>query len=175
MSDLPRVLLSEQQIADRIAELGVQIREAYGPEPIVAVGVLKGSIVFLADLIRAIPGPVQCAFLGVSSYEGTESTGVVRITHDVRDSLEGYNVLVVEDIVDTGLTLDFIRRTLEVRNLKSLKVCALLDKPSRRQLPVPVEFIGFEIPNEFVIGYGLDYEEYWRNLPYVGIFEGQTP
>jgi hypoxanthine phosphoribosyltransferase len=172
MPDQPRVLIDEERIQARITEMGKEIRAVYGNETLVCVCVLKGSFLFMADLIRKIEGPVQCAFLGVASYEGTESTGVVRITHDTRLKMEGHHVLVVEDIVDTGLTLDYILRILGQRNLKSLRVVALLDKPSRRQVEVPVDFVGFEIPPEFVIGYGLDLDEYWRNLPYVGIYEG---
>ncbi len=174
MSDKPRVLLSADQIQARIAELGTEIRATYGDEPFVCLAILKGSVVFLTDLIRAIDGPLQCAFLGVSSYEGTESTGQVRITHDVNTSLKGHHVLVVEDIVDTGLTLDYILKTLAVRDIASLRVCALLDKPSRRKVEVPIDFIGFTIPDTFVVGYGLDLDEYFRNLPYVGIYEGQS-
>jgi len=172
MSDKPRVLLSTEQIATRVAELGREIRAAYGDEPVICLGILKGSIVFLSDLIRAMDGPVQCAFLGVSSYEGTESSGQVRITHDVRTPLKGHHVVVVEDIVDTGLTLSYILKTLQVRDIKSLKVAALLDKPARRRADVPVDWIGFSIPDEFVVGYGLDLDEYYRNLPYIGIYEG---
>lgn len=173
MSDKPRVLLSADHLRDRIAALGREIRAAYGDDPILCLGILKGSTVFLSDLIRSIDGPVQVAFFGVSSYEGTESTGHVRITHDVNVSLRGMHVLVVEDIVDTGLTLDYILRTLKVRDAASVRVCTLLDKPSRRKVPVPLDWVGFEIPDTFVIGYGLDLDEYFRNLPYVGVYEGQ--
>jgi hypoxanthine phosphoribosyltransferase len=174
MSESPRVVLSADRIRDRVAELGREIRAHYGDEPILCLGILKGSMVFLADLIRAIDGPVQIAFLGVASYAGTESTGHVRITHDVTVSLRGLHVLIVEDIVDTGLTLDYILRTLQVREPRSVRVCTLLDKPSRRKVPVPLDWVGFEIPDTFVIGYGLDFDEYYRNLPYVGVYEGQT-
>lgn len=173
MDTLPKALIDEQRLADRIAELGRQIREDVGPDDtLVCVGVLKGSFMFLADLVREIGGPVWVDFLGVSSYAGTESTGEVRITHDVRERLEGQHVLVVEDIVDTGLTLDYIVRMFETRHPASLRVAALLDKPSRRKIGVPVDYVGFEIPDAFVIGYGLDYDELWRNLPYIGVLEG---
>lgn len=165
------VFIEPERIAARVADLGAQIRADYGDEPILCIGVLKGSILFLADLMRAIPGDVECGFLGVSSYEGTESTGHVRITHDLRSSIEGKHVLVVEDIVDTGLTLQFLMQTLSVRKPKTLKVAALLDKPSRRQVEVPTDYIGFEIEDRFVVGYGLDLDERYRNLPYVGIFK----
>lgn len=163
-------LITAEQIAARIAEMGAQIREAVGDEPIVAVGVLKGSLLFLADLVRQIPGDVRIEFLGVSSYHGTESSGVVRITHDLQTSVDGAHVLVVEDIVDTGLTLDFLLRTLECKGPASLHVASFLDKPSRRRVDVPVHFVGFTIPDAFVVGYGLDLDQRFRNLPYVGIY-----
>ena len=164
-------LLTAEQIAARIAVLGPSIREAYGDVPIVCVGVLKGSFIFLADLIRAIPGDVRCEFLGVSSYTGTESTGVVRITHDLPNTIEGAAILVVEDIVDTGLTLSFLHQTLQLRRPRLLRTCALLDKPMRRKVDVTVDFVGFTIPDAFVVGYGLDLDEAHRGLPYVGIYQ----
>jgi hypoxanthine phosphoribosyltransferase len=164
-------LIPADRIAVRIAEMGHEIRTAFGDGPIVCMGVLKGSFVFMADLVRAIPGDVRVEFLGVSSYHGTQSTGVVRITHDLPLSIESQNVLVVEDIVDTGLTLDFLLRTMHVRNPRVLKVAALLDKPSRRKVEVPVDFVGFTIPDAFVVGYGLDLDERYRALPYVGVYK----
>lgn len=163
-------LIAADRIAARIADMGAEIREAFGDEPILCVGVLKGSFIFMADLMRQISGDVRCDFLGVSSYHGTESTGVVRITHDLRSNIESQHVLVVEDIVDTGLTLDFLLRTLEVRGPRSLKVASFLDKPSRRKADVPVHFTGFSIPDAFVVGYGLDLDERYRGLPYVGVY-----
>lgn len=163
------------QIAARIAEMGAEIRAAIGDQPIVAVGILKGSFLFLADLVRQIPGDVRIEFLGVSSYDGTESSGVVRITHDLQTPIEGAHVLVVEDIVDTGLTLDFLLRTLECRGPTTLHVAALLDKPSRRRVDVPVHFVGFTIPDAFVVGYGLDLDQQFRNLPYVGVLRQDAP
>lgn len=165
-------MIDEARIAARIAELGKQVRQDFGDVPIVCVAVLKGSIFFLADLMRAIPGDARCEFLGVSSYHGTTSTGVVRITHDLPASVEGKHVLIVEDIVDTGLTLDFLLRSFSMRNPASLKVACLLDKPSRRKVHVPVDYVGFTIPDEFVVGYGLDFDERFRNLPWVGIYKG---
>lgn len=168
---MPEVLYDARQIASRITELGQEIRRWYpGPEPIVAVGVLKGSFMFMADLVRALEGPVHCEFLGVSSYQGTHSSGAVQITQDLRADISGRHVLLIEDIVDTGLTLEYLRRTLEARHPASLKVVALLDKPSRRQVQVQVDLVGFEIPDLFVIGYGLDLDQLWRNLPYIGVF-----
>jgi hypoxanthine phosphoribosyltransferase len=164
-------LIDADRIADRIEQMGLEIREVFGKEPITLVGVLKGSFVFMADLMRAIPGDVRCEFLGVSSYHGTSSTGVVRITHDLNVSIESKHVLIVEDIVDTGLTLDFLLRTLEVRGPRTLKVAAFLDKPSKRKAEVPVHFTGFSIPDAFVVGYGLDLDERFRGLPYVGVYK----
>lgn len=165
-------LIGAQQLSKRISELGAEISADFGDETIICIGVLKGSILFLADLIRTIDTPLEIDFLGVSSYQGTTSTGVVRITHDLRGSIEGKNVLIVEDIVDTGLTLSYLLRNFESRNPKSLKVATLLDKPSRRQVDVPIDYIGFQIPDEFVIGYGLDYNELYRDLPYIGVYPG---
>lgn len=165
-------LISSEQIAERVAQMGQEIRTWYGDETVLVIGVLKGSFVFLADLIRAISGDVECAFLGVSSYVGTRSTGDVRITHDLSAEIRGRHVLLVEDIVDTGLTLDYIRSTLSVRGPASLRVVSLLDKPMKRQVQVDVEMVGFSIPDEFVIGYGLDFNQRYRNLSYVAIYRG---
>ena len=165
------VMISHDQLQERVRALGREVRELYGPDEVVLlVGVLKGSFLFMADLARAIDGPVHCEFLGVSSYEGTESTGAVRLTHDLRTDIAGRHVLVVEDIVDTGLTLEYLRRILEARNPASLRVASLLDKPSRRRVDVQVDFVGFEIPDAFVVGYGLDLDQLYRNLPYIGRF-----
>ena len=166
-----KTLFSEEALRARIEVLGHQIRADYGDEPITAICVLKGSFMFLADLVRAIGGDVQIEFLGVSSYKGTESSGEVRITHDLKASIEDQNVLIIEDIVDTGLTLEYLHRMLLVRRPKTLRVAALLDKPARRKVTVPVDYIGFPIEDQFVIGYGLDLDERFRNLPFVGIYE----
>jgi hypoxanthine phosphoribosyltransferase len=166
-------LISADQLRARIKELGAELTELYAGETIVCIGVLKGSALFLADLIREIDTPLEIDFLGVSSYQGTTSSGVVRITHDLRSSIEGRNVLIVEDIVDTGLTLSYLLRNLSSRNPKSLRVATLLDKPSRRKVEVPIDYAGFQIPDEFVIGYGLDLDELYRNLPYIGIYQGE--
>ena len=166
-----KTLFSEDVLQHRIQELGQAIRADFGSETITAVCVLKGSFMFLADLVRAIGGDVRIEFLGVSSYKGTESSGEVRITHDLKSSIEDKNVLIIEDIVDTGLTLDYLFKLLRVRRPNSLKVAALLDKPARRQTDVPVDYVGFPIEDQFVIGYGLDLDERYRNLPFVGIYE----
>ncbi len=163
-------LISAASIAERVRVLGLAIRATYGPEdPIALIGILKGSFVFLADLARAIPGPVEVEFLGVSSYVGSESSGSVRITHDLRTDIAGRHCLLVEDIADTGLTLDYLRRVLEVRKPTSLRVATFLDKPSRRIVPITLDFIGFSIPDHFVVGYGLDYDQRYRNLPEVSV------
>lgn len=165
------VLIDEQRIAERIRELGAEIRRRYGPdETLTVVAVLKGSFLFLADLVRAIDGPVVVEFLGVSSYHGENSTGAVQITHDLRVDIAGKHVVLVEDIVDTGLTLDYLLRLLSARGPASLRVAALLDKPSRRKIEVPVDLVGFAIPDLFVVGYGLDLDQLYRNLPYIGVF-----
>jgi hypoxanthine phosphoribosyltransferase len=164
-------LIDADRISARIAELGAEIRAWYPPGvTITAVGVLKGSFVFMADLVRALDGPVAIEFLGVSSYVGTDSSGAVQITQDLRVDVGGRHVLLIEDIVDTGLTLEYLRRTMTARNPASLRVVALLDKPSRRQVQVPVDLVGFEIPDLFVVGYGLDLDQLYRNLPYIGVF-----
>lgn len=167
----PEVLIDAERIAARMKELGAQVRSWYPPgATITVVGVLKGSFLFMADLVRTIDGPVVCEFLGVSSYVGTQSSGAVQITQDLRADIAGKHVLIVEDIVDTGLTLDYLQRTLGARNPASLRVAALLDKPSRRKVEVSVDLVGFEIPDLFVVGYGLDLDQLYRNLPYIGVF-----
>lgn len=163
-------LISAEQLAERIAVLGAELDAIYGDERVTAVGVLKGSVLFLADLIRAMKGDVRCAFLGVASYQGTESTGVVRVTHDLSESIEDEHVLIVEDIVDSGLTLAYIRNLLAMRKPKSIRVVSLLDKPSKRTVEVEVEHIGFSIPDAFVVGYGLDLDQRYRNVPYIAIY-----
>jgi hypoxanthine phosphoribosyltransferase len=166
-----QVLISEESIAARIRELGAQIRADYGDEPVTCIGVLKGSFVFMADLVRAIGGPVRCEFLGVSSYQGgTRSTGVVRITEDLTAPIDGTHCLIVEDIIDTGLTMDFLLKTLRVRQPASVKVCTLLDKAANRETQLDADYVGFSIPDEFVVGYGLDLGELYRNLPFIAVY-----
>ena len=166
-----KTLFDADTLHSRIQELGKQIRADYGDEPITAICVLKGSVLFTADLIRAIGGDVRIEFLGVSSYEGTESTGQVRITHDLKDSVRGKHVLIVEDIVDTGLTLEYLIATLAMREPASLKVASLLTKPARRTVEVEADYCGFVIEDHFVVGYGLDLDERYRNLGWIGIYE----
>lgn len=169
MSELPKPLLSAEVIAKRVRELGAEITEAYQGRSVVLVCVLKGSYVFAADLARAIDLPLRIEFLGVRSYgSGTKSSGVVQITHDLSHPIEGEDVLIVEDIVDTGLTLEHLLNLLGTRLPRSIKVCALLHKPSRAISSVPIDFLGFTIEDAFVVGYGLDWDERYRNLPYIG-------
>jgi hypoxanthine phosphoribosyltransferase len=160
-------LFDETAIRRRVAEIGAQIAADLNGEPVVVVGVLKGAFMFTADLVRAIKAPVVVDFIGCSSYSGTKSTGTVRITHDLSTEIAGKNVILVEDIIDTGRTLDYLLRMLSQRNPKSLKLCALLDKPEAREINVKVDYFGFKISNEFVIGYGLDLDQRYRELPFI--------
>ncbi len=173
MPGTTRTMISKAQLDARIAEMAAEIRAAYGGEPILCVGILKGSFIFMADLVRALPGDVRCDFLGVSSYRGTESTGVVRLTHDLRTHIGGRHVLIIEDIVDSGLTLAYLKRILLAREPASLRVCTLLDKVERRTVEVDIDFVGFEIPDAFVVGYGLDLDEMYRGLPEIMVFTPQ--
>jgi hypoxanthine phosphoribosyltransferase len=168
------VLIAEGAIRARVAGVAAEIRRDFAPdEPVHLVAVLKGAFVFLADLVRAFEGPVTCDFIAVSSYgSGTSSSGEVRMTKDVDTSLEGRHVVIVEDIVDTGLTLSYLQEILRARGPKSLRTACLLSKPSRRQVDVAVEYIGFTIDDRFVVGYGLDVDEQYRNLPFVGVVTG---
>lgn len=169
--DIKKVLLSEEALRARITELGAQITREYAGRKLMVVGVLKGSLIFMADLLRAI-GPavdVHVDFVAASSYAGTASTGAVRVLLDLRESPEGRDVLLVEDIVDTGLTLTSLTETLRARKPASLEVCTLLDKPECRKTPFAPKYVGFKIANEFVVGFGLDFDERYRQLPYVGV------
>ena len=163
------VLLTEEQLRARIAEMAAAITRDYEGMPLKLVGVLKGSFVFLADLARAIDLPVKVDFIGTTSYHGTTSSGVVRITNDLSWPIAGEHVLLVEDIVDTGLTMKYLLSNLETRGPASVRVCALLHKPSRAKVDVPIAYKGFEIPDAFAVGYGLDWDGRLRNLPYVGV------
>jgi hypoxanthine phosphoribosyltransferase len=170
---LPGVMLSDGQIRARVAVLAREIRQQHGTGPVHLVAVLKGAFMFLADLIREIDGPVTCDFIAVSSYgSGTTSSGEVRLTKDLDRSLEGRDVVIVEDIVDTGLTLSYLQDILRAREPRSLQTACLLSKPSRRKVDVKVEYIGFSIEDRFVVGYGLDFDERYRNLPYIGVMPG---
>ncbi len=164
------VLIDQAALQARIVELGDDISGDYAGRELLLVGVLKGAVFFMADLMRRLAVPCEIDFMAISSYgASTDSSGVVRILKDLDTNIEGRDVLVVEDIIDSGLTLSYLMRNLEARNPASLEVCALLTKPERRAIDVPVRYVGFEIPNRFVIGYGLDFAERYRNLPYVAV------
>ena len=169
-ADVQEVLLTEDQIQARVSELGSQLNRDYaGLEPVL-ISVLKGSIVFLADLVRGMELPLSIDIMEVSSYgAATETSGQVRILKDLSNPIEGRHVIVVEDIIDTGLTLNYLLRYLREKGPASLRICCLLDKPARRLTEIPIDYVGFTIPDRFVVGYGLDYGERYRNLPYVGV------
>ena len=169
-ADLKDVLIAEERLRARVIELAAQIDADYAGRELLLVGVLKGAVMVMADLARAMHMPVEMDWMAVSSYgSGTKSSGVVRILKDLDLDLSGRHVLLVEDIIDSGLTLSYLMRNLESREPATLEVCALLTKPDRREIDVPVRYVGFEIPNRFVIGYGLDFGERYRNLPYVAV------
>ena len=166
------VHLTEEQIEQRVRELGAEISIVYGDEPVCVICILKVSVFFTCELAKRITSPVEIEFMSVSSYgSGTSSSGVVRIVNDLGTSIEGKNVLVIEDIIDSGRTLSYLLENLKTRNPKTLRLCTLLDKPDRRVVDVNVDYVGFVIPDEFVVGYGLDYDQKYRNLPYIGFVE----
>lgn len=169
------VLYDAETIKRRVAELGAQItKDLAGSSPIF-VGILKGSVPFFADLIRAVELPLQCEFMGISSYgDDTESSGVVQITYDLTKSIENKDVVLVEDIVDTGLSMHYLLASMATRKPRSVRVCTLLEKPDNARVKIPLDYVGFRIPNEFVIGYGLDYAGKYRNLPFIGVYRGPT-
>jgi hypoxanthine phosphoribosyltransferase len=164
------VLIEEDSLRARVAELGEEISDFYDGRDLLLIGVLKGAVFFMADLMRHLTVPCEVDFMAISSYgDSTDSSGIVRILKDLDINIEGRHVLVVEDIIDSGLTLSYLMRNLESREPATLEVCALLTKPARREIDVPVRYVGFEIPNKFVVGYGLDFAERYRNLPYVAV------
>jgi hypoxanthine phosphoribosyltransferase len=170
--DISTILVDEATIQQRVCELGAAISQAYTGKDLVLVSVLKGSIIFMADLVRSITVPHEIDFMATSSYgAATSSSGVVRILKDLNVSIQGRNVLVVEDIIDSGHTLTYLLRLLNERQPASLRIVTLLDKPERRAVHIDVDWVGFSIPNEFVVGYGLDYNELYRNLPYIGVLK----
>ncbi len=175
-ADIAEVLLTEAEIQAEVAELGARISADYEGRELTLVSVLKGSLPFMADLMRAMTIPVRIDLMEVSSYGGssTESTGLVRILKDLSASIEGQDVLIVEDIIDTGLTLNYLLRYLRGKNPRSLRICTLLDKPARRLVEIPVDYVGFTIPDRFVIGYGLDFGELYRNLRFVGVLRPEV-
>jgi hypoxanthine phosphoribosyltransferase len=166
------VLIDEERLRSRVAELGEEVSVDYAGRDLLLIGVLKGAVFFMADLMRHLTVTCEVDFMAISSYgAATDSSGVVRILKDLDINIAGRDVLVVEDIIDSGLTLSYLMRNLEAREPASLEICALLTKPERREIDVPVRYVGFEIPNRFVIGYGLDFAERYRNLPYVGVLD----
>lgn len=169
-NDVLKVLVSEGDIKVKVAELGKKISEDYKNKNLLMISVLKGSVVFMADLMRSIDIPLRIDFMSVSSYgAGVKTTGVVKIIKDLDIDISGYDLLIVEDILDSGLTLQYITEILEQRNPRSIKLCTLLDKPERRKVDLSPDYKCFTIPDEFVIGYGLDYDEKYRNLPFIGV------
>jgi len=173
--DVLRVLLSEDEIREKVRELGGKITADYKKSNLMLVTVLKGAVVFLADLMRQIDVPAEIDFMVVSSYgSGVKSSGVVKIVKDLDVPLAGKDILIVEDILDSGLTLSYIKELLESRGPRSIRIATLLDKPSRRKVDLQADYIGFSVPDEFVIGYGLDYDEKYRNLPYIGILKPEV-
>lgn len=173
MAEKIRVMISEEDVDAKIAEIGKQISEDYAGEQVHLVCILKGSVFFTCELAKRITVPVSLDFMSVSSYgDGTKSSGIVKIAKDLDETIEGKNVIVIEDIIDSGRTLSYLLDVLQKRNPKSMKLCTLLDKPERRVKDVKVDYVGFAIPDEFVVGYGLDYAQKYRNLPYIGVVEG---
>ncbi len=174
--DIDHILVSEQQLRDKVAELGAAISRDYAGRDLLLVSILKGAVVFMADLMRAVTIPCGIDFMVVSSYGGanTTTTGLVKIIKDLDQDLTGKDVLIVEDILDTGVTLSHLVPMLQMRNPNSVRICAILSKPSRRQADIEPDYKGFDVPDEFVVGYGLDYDEKYRNLPYVGVLKPQV-
>ena len=173
MAESIKVLISEQDVDARIEELGKQISEDYAGKQVRLICILKGSVFFMCELAKRITVPVSMDFMSVSSYgDGTSSSGIVKIAKDLDETLEGKDVIIIEDIIDSGRTLYYLMDVLQQRKPKSMKLCTLLDKPDRRVRDVKVDYIGFAIPDEFVVGYGLDYAQKYRNLPFIGVVEG---
>lgn len=175
LQDVETILLDKEVLANRIHELGDEISKDYAGEEVMLVGILKGASVFLSDLIRQISLTTYIDYMVVSSYgNSAETSGVVRIIKDLEDDIEGKNIIIVEDIIDTGLTLEYLRQNLLSRHPKSLKICTLLDKPARREREINVDYKGFEVPDEFIVGYGIDYAEKYRNLPFIGVLKREV-
>lgn len=174
--DIDHILVTEEQLKAKVHELGAQITRDYAGRDLLLVSILKGSVVFMADLMRAIQMPCGIDFMVVSSYGGanTTSTGLVKIVKDLDQDLSGKDLLIVEDILDTGITLSHLVPMLKLRNPASVRLCTILSKPSRRKADIEPDYLGFEVPDEFVVGYGLDYDEKYRNLPYVGVLKPEV-
>lgn len=175
LNDIKHVLLSEEQLDKKVSELGAKISKDYKGKNLLVISVLKGAAVFMSDLIRKITIPCQIDFMAASSYgKATKTSGSLKILKDLDIDVSGYDILIVEDILDSGVTLSKIIELLKSRNAKSIAVCALLTKPARRQVEVPLEYEGFVVPDEFVVGYGLDYSEHYRNLPFIGVLKEEV-
>jgi len=176
VNDVAEVLITEAQVRAKVAEMAADLSRDYADRDLTLVSVLKGSLPFMADLMRAMTIPVQIDLMEVSSYGGTstETSGLVRILKDLSSSVEGRDVVIVEDIIDTGLTLNYLQRYLRGKNPATLRICTLLDKPARRLAPIEIDYRGFTIPDRFVVGYGLDYGEFYRNLPYIGVLRPEV-
>lgn len=172
--NVEKVLISEQEIKAKVVELGKRISEDYKDKELLMVGILKGSLIFMSDLMRAVDINCKIDFMSISSYSGTESTGQVRIILDLNRPIKDYDLLIVEDILDSGVTLSYIKQLLTPRCPRSIKICTLLDKPERRKADIKADYYGFTVPDEFVIGYGLDYDEDYRNLPYIGVIKDEA-
>lgn len=173
--DIQEILVSEAELKEKVTQLGEQISRDYAGKNLLLVSILKGSVVFMADLMRAITIPASIDFMVVSSYgAGTNTSGLVKIVKDLDQNLAGKDVLIVEDILDTGVTLSKLKPMLELRNPNSIRICTILDKPSRRKADITADYQGFAVPDEFVVGYGLDYNEKYRNLPFVGVLKPQV-
>ncbi|MCB8938082.1 MAG: hypoxanthine phosphoribosyltransferase [Ardenticatenaceae bacterium] len=174
--DIDHILIAEEQVQQRIADMVAEIEATYaGEEDLLLICVLKGGYIFLSDLSRALKRPHHLDFMGISSYgSGTKTSGAVQIIMDLKQPITGRNVLIIEDIIDSGHTLRYLRQNLLARQPASLKICTLLNKPSRREVDVPVDFIGFDIPDEFVVGYGLDFDELYRNLPFIAVLKPEV-
>ncbi|MGM9640684.1 MAG: hypoxanthine phosphoribosyltransferase [Faecousia sp.] len=173
-NDIERVLLTEEQIHSRIQELGQELAGEYEGKHPIFVGILKGVVLFFSDMVRAIPIDCQFDFMCVSSYKGTQSTGTINVKMDLSADIAGRHVVILEDIIDSGLTLKHTVEYLKTKGPASVKICTLLDKPERRMADIQADYVGFTIPNEFVVGYGLDYDEAYRNLPYVGVLKPEA-
>lgn len=173
--DIQQILFSKERIAEIVKEVGARISTDYSGKNLLMVSILKGSVVFMSDLMRAVTIPCGIDFMAVSSYgSGTKTSGVVKIIKDLDINLKGYDVLIVEDILDSGLTLSYIRELLQARSPKSIRLCTLFDKPDRRTVDISADYVGTVVPDEFIVGYGLDYDEKYRNLPYVGILKPEV-
>jgi hypoxanthine phosphoribosyltransferase len=170
--DIKKILITEEELQSKVAELGAQITKDYEGKDLLLVCVLKGAVIFVSDLMRKIELPLDIDFMAISSYgSNTQSSGVVRILKDLNSSIEGRHVLIVEDIIDSGLTLSYLVENLKSRGPKSVEICTILDKPTRREKYIDIKYTGFRVPDEFVVGYGLDYAEKYRNLPYIAVLK----